>query len=151
MGVCVSNGLFSLFPCKVLPTLTISWFPKLVFFGSIIFLLHSTSKPLHLLLLHSMSSPGWFLLVLQAQVRGYQLREAFLHPHGDPSKHYILILFMKQITTCKKSKTRGQGANRGWSAGLSGCWGAGTTHGWTRRRRPNCRHGSRDQSPMQDP
>lgn len=100
MGVCVSNGLFSLFPCKVLPTLTISWFPKLVFFGSIIFLLHSTSKPLHLLLLHSMSSPGWFLLVLQAQVRGYQLREAFLHPHGDPSKHYILILFMKQITTC---------------------------------------------------
>ena len=94
------TGLASLTgPCKVLPTLTISWFPKLVFFGSIIFLLHSTSKPLHLLLLHSMSSPGWFLLVLQAQVRGYQLREDFLHPHGDPSKHYILILFMKQITT----------------------------------------------------
>ena len=86
MGVCVSNGLFSLFPCKVLPTLTISWFPKLVFFGSIIFLLHSTSKPLHLLLLHSMSSPGWFLLVLQASGQRLPAQRSLSSPTWRPLK-----------------------------------------------------------------
>lgn len=85
MGVCVSNGLFSLFPCKVLPTLTISWFPKLVFFGSIIFLLHSTSKPLHLLLLHSMSSPGWFLLVLQASGQRLPAQRSLSSPTYSPT------------------------------------------------------------------
>ena len=83
MCVCVSKGLFSLFPCKVLPTLTISWFPKLVFFGSIIFLLHSTSKPLHSLLL-SMSSPGCLLLVLQASCQRLPAQRSLSSPTWRP-------------------------------------------------------------------
>ena len=97
MFVCVFLRACSIsFPCKVLPTLTLSWFPKLAFFGSEDY----SSSTFHLgAPVLTPSSPHVFPWLAPSCLSSLSSEGTTSEKPFLTSQHHILILFIEQTTT----------------------------------------------------